>query len=110
MELTGDARPGAIVELRSWADANGQIRQSLVTRSDLPLDAQVTAPGATWLDRQLVAREPAASHQGYGREIRDAMDARSRPLAEQGLASRQGPRVLTARPAVGLVGTGGVSM
>src|SRR3546814_8135217 len=84
MELTGDARPGAIVELRSWADAKGQMRQSLVTRSDLPLDAQVTAPGATWLDRQLVAREPAASHQGFGREIRDAMDARSRHLAEQG--------------------------
>src|SRR3546814_16751622 len=63
MELTGDARPGVIVELRSWADAKGQMRQSLVTRSDLPLDAPVTAPGATWLDRQLVAREPAASHQ-----------------------------------------------
>src|SRR3546814_238000 len=97
MELTGDARPGAIVELRSWADAKGQMRQSLVTRSDLPLDAQVTAPGATWLDRQLVAREPAASHQGFGREIRDAMDARSRHLAEQGLASRQGQRVILAQ-------------
>src|SRR3546814_3746374 len=32
IEMIGDARPGAIVELRSWADANGQIRQSLVTR------------------------------------------------------------------------------
>ncbi|MEQ8310595.1 MAG: DUF3363 domain-containing protein [Sphingopyxis sp.] len=102
IEMTGDARPGAIVELRSWADAKGQMRQSLVTRSDLPLDAQVTAPGATWLDRQLVAREPAASHQGFGREIRDAMDARSRHLAEQGLASRQGQRVILAQ---GLIDT-----
>lgn len=102
MEQTGDARPGAIVELRSWTDAKGQMRLSLVTRSDLPLDAQVTAPGATWLDRQLVARDPALGNSGFGRDIRDAMDARSRHLAGQGLASRRGQRVILAQ---GLIAT-----
>src|SRR3546814_18255313 len=52
--MTGDARPGAIVELRSWEDNKGQQRHSLATRSDLPLDQQVTAEGATWLDRHLI--------------------------------------------------------
>src|SRR3546814_3344519 len=40
MEMTGDAKPGSIVELRSWEDAKGQDRLSLATRSDIPLEAQ----------------------------------------------------------------------
>src|SRR3546814_5057203 len=46
--------PWEIVELRSWEDNTGQQRHSLATRSDLPLDQQVTAEGATWLDRHLI--------------------------------------------------------
>ncbi|MES2067807.1 MAG: DUF3363 domain-containing protein [Pseudomonadota bacterium] len=88
--MTGDARPGAIVELRSWGDASGNARQSLATRCDLPLDRQVTASGATWLDRQLIARDPVATGNGFGTEIRDAMEARSRELEAVGLARRQG--------------------
>ena len=52
-EMTGDAQLGAIVEARAYEDAGGRKRLSLATRSDLPLEAQVTAPGATWIDRQL---------------------------------------------------------
>ena len=44
IEVTGDAPPGAIVELRAWDDANGRKRLSLATRSDLSLEAQMTAP------------------------------------------------------------------
>lgn len=91
MELTGDAKPGAIVELRRWDTSAGQ-RQALATRSDLSLGEQVTAPGATWLDRQLVARDPVATGNGFGLEIRSAMEARTRHLAEQGLASDRGPK------------------
>jgi len=93
MEMTGDARPGSIVELRSWEDSKGRAQMSLATRSDLPLASQVTAPGATWLDRQLVAREPVACGNGFGREIRQAMEERKRYLVEQGLASRAGERL-----------------
>ena len=90
LEMTGDAQPGAIVELRAWDDARGNRRLSLATRSDLPLADQVTAQGATWLDRQLIAREPVATGNGFGSEIRDAMKARADELEKSGLARRQG--------------------
>ena len=96
MDMTGDARTGAIVELRSWEDSKGQTRLSLATRSDMPLEAQITAPGATWLDRQLVAREPVGGGTGFGQEIRDAMDARGSFLEASGLARRQGQRLVLA--------------
>jgi type IV secretory pathway VirD2 relaxase len=97
IESTGDAMPGAIVEVRAYDDARGRRRLSLATRSDLPIEAQVTVNGATWVDRQLLAREPAASGGGFGAEVRDAMDRRIDHLAGEGLARRQGPRVVFAR-------------
>ena len=73
-------------------------RVALAVRSDLPIEAQIQAGGATWLDRQLVAREPAAfSSGGFGREVREAMVARIEHLVGQGLANRQGQRVIFAR-------------
>lgn len=101
MEMTGDAKAGSIVELRSWEDAKGHDRLSLATRSDIPLEAQIKAPGATWLDRQLIARDPVATGNGFGREVRDALDARASHLETQGLARRQGQRVILAQDLVG---------
>jgi type IV secretory pathway VirD2 relaxase len=97
LEMTGDARPGAIVELRSWDDAKGEPRLSLATRSDLPIDQQVTATGATWLDRQNLSRASVATGRGFGQEVRDAMVARADHLAAEGLARRQGRTILFAR-------------
>ena len=93
-----DAAPGSIVELRRFDDAAGRQRVALAVRSDLPIEAQVHASGATWLDRQLVAREPASlSSGGFGREVRDAMAARIEHLIGDGLAKRQGQRVTFVR-------------
>ena len=97
IEITGDAMPGAIVEVRAYEDAGGRKRLSLATRSDLTVDAQVTANGATWLDRQLLAPQPAISGGGFGAEVRDAMDRRIDHLAAEGLARRQGQRVVFTR-------------
>jgi len=97
LELAGDALPGAIVEARAYEDAGGRWRLSLATRSDLSVEEQTTASGATWLDRQLLAREPATSGNGFGAEVRDAMERRVDHLAEEGLARRQGQRVIFAR-------------
>ena len=97
LEMTGDAPAGAIVEARAYDDANGRRRLSLATRSDLSIEAQVTASGATWLDRQLLAKDPPLSGGGFGAEVRDAMEARVDHLAEEGLARRQGQRVMFAR-------------
>ena len=66
----------------------------LANRSDIDLDRQVTAPGATWLDYRLVEREPMG---GFGQEVRNALVARAEHLAAQGLAHRQGPRAVPRR-------------
>jgi type IV secretory pathway VirD2 relaxase len=97
LEVTGDAGPGAIVEARAYDDAEGRRHLSLATRSDLSLQEQVTAPGATWIDRQLLAREPVATGAGFGAEVRVAMERRVDRLAGEGLARRQGQRVIFAR-------------
>jgi type IV secretory pathway VirD2 relaxase len=97
LEVTGDARPGAVVEMRAYEDGQGRKRSSLATRSDLTIEAQVTAPGATWIDRQLLAKEAALSGNGFGAEVREAMDRRVEHLAGEGLVRRQGQRVIFAR-------------
>jgi type IV secretory pathway VirD2 relaxase len=98
LDAASDAAPGAVVELRRFEDAAGRERVALAVRSDLPIDAQVHAGGATWLDRQLVGRGSASlSSGGFGREVRDAMGARIAHLVAQGLARRQGQRVIFAR-------------
>ena len=97
IEMTGDAAPGAIVEARSYDDAKGAKRLSLATRSDLSIEAQVTAPGATWIDRQLLARDSIVASSGFGSEVREAIDRRVDYLAGEGLARRQGSRVIFAR-------------
>lgn len=66
-------------------------------RSHLPIDQQVRALGATWLDRQLVGDGAGLSAQGFGAQVRDAMHSRVDFLAEQGLAQRRGQRVVLAR-------------
>ncbi|CCA89831.1 DUF3363 domain-containing protein [Novosphingobium sp. PP1Y] len=96
IDMTGDAPHGAIVEVRSWDDLKGRTRLSLATRSDLALDKQVGASGATWLDRQLLSREPAVSGNGFGLDVRAAMEARGAHLESLGLARRQGQRLLFA--------------
>lgn len=97
IEMTGDAAPGAIVEARSYEDAKGAKRLSLANRSDLSIEAQVTAPGATWIDRQLLARDSIVASSGFGSEVREAMDRRVDYLAGEGIARRQGARVVFAR-------------
>jgi type IV secretory pathway VirD2 relaxase len=94
IDMTGDGKPGSIVELRHWTDRRGADRLSLSVRSDLSLSEQVRARGATWLDRQLVARDPADSNAGFGREVRNAMDRRADILVGEGLAHRQGRRLV----------------
>jgi type IV secretory pathway VirD2 relaxase len=98
LDAAGDSAVGSIVELRQFDDAQGRRRVALAVRSDLDIDAQVTAPGATWIDRQLIAREPAPlGGGGFGAEVQAAMTARADYLAEQGLARRQGGQLVYAR-------------
>lgn len=87
---------GGVVELRRFGD-DGEQNPTLVlaSRSDLDLARQVTAPGATWLDHRLVERAPMSlAHSGYGLEVRQAMRSRAEHLIGEGLARREGERVL----------------
>ena len=97
LELTGDAHPGAVVETRSYADTSGRPRLSLAVRSDYTIEAQVSASGATWLDRQLLSKDATLSRGAFGAEVREAMHRRIDHLVEAGLARRQGRRVMFAR-------------
>src|SRR5690606_23686389 len=58
IERTGDAAPGAIVETGIWTDRKRRRQASLLARSDWPIEKQIGARGATWLDRQLVSSQP----------------------------------------------------
>ncbi|MGY3441287.1 relaxase/mobilization nuclease domain-containing protein [Bradyrhizobium sp. USDA 4473] len=90
LDAAGDSAPGSIVELRKFDDAQGRRHVALAVRSDLTIEAQITASGATWLDRQAVARDPVALGQaGFAAEVREAMERRADQLVEQGLAERQ---------------------
>src|SRR3546814_1270949 len=65
------------------------------TLSALPLDKQVAADGATWLDRELVADEPEPLRDtGFGREVRQALARRRQWLIEQPLARQEEDRVV----------------
>lgn len=98
LDAAGDGRVGSIVEVRRYEDARGRERVALTVRSDLTVEAQVTATGATWLDRQAIAREPAAlGAGGFGAEVRDALERRAEHLAGEDLARRDGQRVVFSR-------------
>jgi type IV secretory pathway VirD2 relaxase len=94
LDAAGDSAPGSIVELRTFENARGERRAALAVRSDLDLQHQVNASGATWLDRQSITRDPVAmSESGFGAEVRQAMHQRADHLVGEGLAERHGRRV-----------------
>ncbi len=97
LNAAGDSAPGSIVELRGFDDAQGRRRVALAVRSDLPLEQQITANGATWLDRQAIAREPVPLSGGFGAEVRAALERRAEHLIAQGLAERQSRGVSFSR-------------
>jgi type IV secretory pathway VirD2 relaxase len=98
LDAAGDSAPGSIVELRRYEDAGGRTRTAIAVRADLSIEAQTTATGSTWLDRQLVSRDPVdLGGGGFGLEVRQAMDARADHLVAEGLARREGQRILFAR-------------
>jgi type IV secretory pathway VirD2 relaxase len=66
-------------------------------RSHLPIKQQVRAQGATWLDHQMVGGARNLSPQGFGAQVRGALQDRMDFLVEQGLAERHGSRVVLAR-------------
>ena len=84
--------------LRAQAhDAKKTAGITIDLRSQLSVEQQVRAQGATWLDRQLVGEASVLAQRGFGVQVRDALQERMGFLVEQGLAERRGSRVVLAR-------------
>lgn len=63
----------------------------------LPIERQVRAIGATWLDRQLLGGGAGLSSGGFGGDASQALKQRADFLVEQGLANRRSQRLVLAR-------------
>ncbi len=78
-------------------DAQRAAGDIIELRSHLPIEQQVRAQGATWLDHQMVGGARNLSPHGFGAQVRGALQDRMDFLVEQGLAERRGQRVVLAR-------------
>ncbi len=65
--------------------------------SYFPIERQVGAIGATWLDRLLVNGPGDLSPAGFGSEVRAPLAEREGFLVREGLAERRGQRLVLAR-------------
>lgn len=94
------AVPPDLLQKARLHDAQKTAGHAVELRSHLPLEQQVKAMGATWLDRGLViddakGQQPVA--RGFGAHVREAVARRVDFLVGQGLAERRGQRVILAR-------------
>lgn len=83
-------------------DVRRQGAIDLKVLSTLPIERQVRAVGATWLDQQLTVGGSDIGGHAFGGEVRQAIRQRLAFLLEQGLAERQGEQVT---PQAGLLAT-----
>jgi len=74
------------------------------TLSPLPLERQVGAEGATWLDRELVADTPEpVRDEGFGRDVRAAQAQRRQGLIAQELAREEQDRTVYRSNLLGIL-------
>jgi type IV secretory pathway VirD2 relaxase len=76
----------------------------VLTLSSLPLEQQISAEGATWLDRELVAETPEpVRDQGFGRGVREALARRRQWLIAQDLAREDEDRIVYRANLIGML-------
>ncbi|GKS77409.1 DUF3363 domain-containing protein [Acidovorax sp. SUPP950] len=92
--------PADLMQKALQHDAQTSTGRVIELQSHLPIEQQVRSVGATWLDRNLVA-DGGIVAQGFGAQVRDAMQSRLDFLTERGLAERRGQRVVLARNLLG---------
>ncbi len=99
LDATGDASPGAIVETRAYEDAIGRKQLSLAVRSDLAIESQVMARGATWLDRRLLDAKCPGKQLRLWRGCHSGHRTTRRSPNHRGPCATPGPAVgIRARP------------
>jgi type IV secretory pathway VirD2 relaxase len=81
--------PGDIVERgQNYDRTRGGEGPMIKTLSSEKLERQIGAEAATWLDRELTAREPlVVADSGFGRDVRNALQRRTEYLVTMGYAT-----------------------
>jgi Protein of unknown function (DUF3363) len=81
--------PGDIVERgQAYDRTRGGEGPRITTLSPQNLERQIASDAATWLDRELTAREPLViADGGFGRDVRDALHRRAEHLVKMGHAT-----------------------
>jgi hypothetical protein len=83
------AIPTDLVQQGRAYDAERYADQTVEVRSYIPLERQVRAQGATWLDRELLNPASQPAKLGFGSDVSQALHSRQAFLIEEGLARRQ---------------------
>jgi type IV secretory pathway VirD2 relaxase len=80
-----------VERVAALAEGRARYPGRVVTLSHLSLGAQTSAGGATWLDRQLLAKEPLSLRgDRFGVAVTEALERRTDYLVDDGLAQRTG--------------------
>lgn len=91
LEAATHSQLDAIVEFRPVRPEEGAGQAYLVSRSDLTLQDQIHAEGATWIDRlAIMGADRDLAKTGFGETVRQAIRARGHYLTEAGLAMEAG--------------------
>ena len=88
--------PNHVSNVERYTRAQAQFRPVRIeTLSSLPIELQVEAEGATWLDRELVgAGDGEIRDAGFGHDAREAMARRRQWLIAQGFAGDEDGRAV----------------
>ena len=89
--------PQDLVDRGRAYDARRAAGITVDVRSYIPIERQVRAVGATWLDTLLVRPTGDITPAGFGEEVRAALAEREGFLVSEGLAERRSQRVILAR-------------
>ena len=89
--------PQDLVDRGRGYDARRAAGITVDVRSYIPIERQVRAVGATWLDQLLVRPAGDVAAAGFGKEVQTALDEREGFLVGEGLAQRKKQRVVLAR-------------
>jgi type IV secretory pathway VirD2 relaxase len=89
--------PQDLVDRGRAYDARRAAGVTVDVRSYIPIERQVRAVGATWLDTLLVRPSADLASAGFGQELRAALVEREEFLVNEGLAERRNQRVILVR-------------
>ena len=89
--------PQDLVERGRTYDGRRLGEASVHLRSHLPIDRQVTALGATWLDEQLINGQASRDGAGFTGDVMRAVAARKEFLVENGLGRQEGQRFVPVK-------------